>query len=61
MLGNNYAKPDNIITVENLTKKYGDIVAVDSVSFSVKKGEIFAFLGPKGREKHHDKDTDYAP
>lgn len=46
-----YTKPDNIITVDNLTKKYGDIVAVDSVSFGVKKGEIFAFLGPNGAGK----------
>ncbi len=41
----------NIIEVKNLTKKYGDIVAVDNISFNVKKGEIFAFLGPNGAGK----------
>jgi ABC-2 type transport system ATP-binding protein len=51
MSENNYVKSGNIITVENLTKRFGDIVAVDSISFSVKKGEIFAFLGPNGAGK----------
>ncbi|MFZ1081452.1 MAG: ATP-binding cassette domain-containing protein [Candidatus Kryptoniota bacterium] len=41
----------NIITVSNLTKKFGDIVAVDNISFEVKRGEIFAFLGPNGAGK----------
>lgn len=40
-----------IIEVENLTKKYNDLIAVDRISFSVKKGEIFAFLGPNGAGK----------
>ena len=39
------------IRVENLTKRYGDIVALDDVSFDVKQGEIFAFLGPNGAGK----------
>ncbi len=43
---------DVIISAENVTKKYaGDIVAVDGISFAVKKGEIFAFLGPNGAGK----------
>lgn len=41
----------NIIKVTNLTKKFGDIVAVDDISFEVKKGETFAFLGPNGAGK----------
>ncbi|MFA5126382.1 MAG: ATP-binding cassette domain-containing protein [Patescibacteria group bacterium] len=41
----------NIIEVKNLTKKFGHFVAVDDVSFSVAKGEIFAFLGPNGAGK----------
>jgi len=41
----------NIIEVKNLTKKFGDFVAVDDISFSVKKGERFAFLGPNGAGK----------
>ena len=43
--------PDNIITVENLTKKFGSFIAVDSISFSVKRGEIFGFLGANGAGK----------
>ena len=42
---------DNVITVENLTKKFGNFVAVDSISFEVKKGEIFGFLGANGAGK----------
>ena len=37
-----------IIRVENLEHSYGDFKAVDGISFSVKKGEIFSFLGPNG-------------
>src|SRR3989344_6099292 len=40
-----------MIQVHNLTKKFDTIVAVDDVSFSVAKGEIFAFLGPNGAGK----------
>lgn len=40
-----------MIDVLNLTKKFGDLVAVDNISFSVEKGEIFAFLGPNGAGK----------
>lgn len=39
------------IKVERLTKKFGDLSAVDGISFSVKKGETFAFLGPNGAGK----------
>ena len=39
------------ITVENLTKQYGPQKAVDSISFSVKTGEILGFLGPNGAGK----------
>ncbi len=41
----------NIITVENLTKRFNGFTAVDNISFNVKKGEIFAFLGPNGAGK----------
>jgi len=40
-----------MIEVENLTKKFGDFTAVDNVSFTVEKGDIFAFLGPNGAGK----------
>lgn len=41
----------NTITVENLGKTYGDFKAVDDVSFDVKKGEIFGYLGANGAGK----------
>src|ERR1700723_4782047 len=40
-----------MIRVQQLVKKFGDFTAVDSVSFDVAKGEIFAFLGPNGAGK----------
>jgi ABC-2 type transport system ATP-binding protein len=39
------------IQVEGLSKRYGDLVAVNGISFTVSKGEIFAFLGPNGAGK----------
>lgn len=42
---------ENIIEVKNLTKKFKDFIAVNDISFNVKKGEIFAFLGPNGAGK----------
>jgi ABC-2 type transport system ATP-binding protein len=40
-----------IIVVDQLRKRYGDVQAVDGVSFSVGKGEVFALLGPNGSGK----------
>src|SRR4030042_6546512 len=42
---------DTVIEVENLRKTYGATVAVDDVSFTVNKGEIFGILGPNGAGK----------
>ena len=39
------------VHIENLTKRFGDFVAVDKVSLEVKRGEIFGFLGPNGAGK----------
>jgi len=40
-----------MIKVENLTKYYGDLCALDNVNFEVKKGEILGLLGPNGAGK----------
>jgi ABC-2 type transport system ATP-binding protein len=40
-----------MIEVRNLTKRYGDLVAVDGVSFTAQKGEVLGFLGPNGAGK----------
>jgi len=42
---------DYIIEVENLVKKFGDLIAVNDISFRVAPGEIFGFLGPNGAGK----------
>jgi ABC-2 type transport system ATP-binding protein len=39
------------ISIENLTKRYGNLVAVDGISFQVEPGELFGFLGPNGAGK----------
>jgi ABC-2 type transport system ATP-binding protein len=41
----------NAIEVKNLTKQFGDLTAVNQISFEVEKGEIFGFLGPNGAGK----------
>ena len=40
-----------MIVVKNVTKKFGQKVALEEISFEVKKGEIFGFLGPSGSGK----------
>lgn len=40
-----------MITIKNLVKRYGKLIAVDNISFKVKKGELFAFLGLNGAGK----------
>jgi len=42
---------DNAIEVYNLTKYYGDLLAVDHINFKVRQGEVFGFLGPNGAGK----------
>jgi ABC-2 type transport system ATP-binding protein len=41
----------DIISVQHLTKTFGDFTAVDDISFDIPRGEIFAFLGPNGAGK----------
>lgn len=48
---NNQANNGPAIEVHNLTKKFGEFVAVNNVNFEVPRGEIFGFLGPNGAGK----------
>ncbi len=41
----------NVIEIEGLSKRFGQILAVDNISFQIPKGEIFGFLGPNGAGK----------
>ena len=41
----------NVIEIRNLTKKFGNFTAVDNISFDVRRGEIFGFLGANGAGK----------
>ena len=42
---------EHAIEVEKLTKRYGDLLAVNDISFNVRRGEVFALLGPNGAGK----------
>lgn len=42
---------DQVIQVKNFSKSYGDLLAVDDISFEVRRGEIFGILGPNGAGK----------
>jgi len=44
-------QPENIIQVHDLRKSYGDLKAVDGISFGVRAGEVFGILGPNGAGK----------
>ena len=46
-----HSNQDSIIVVDKLTKRYGEVIAVDNISFTVKRGEVFGFLGPNGAGK----------
>ena len=43
--------PQTSISVKDLRKEFGDIIALDAVSFEVRKGELFGFIGPDGAGK----------
>jgi ABC-2 type transport system ATP-binding protein len=43
--------PDTVIVAKDLRKKYGDITAVNGISFEVRRGEVFGMLGPNGAGK----------
>ena len=41
----------NVIETQSLTKRYGDVLAIDAVTFAVEQGQVFGFLGPNGSGK----------
>ena len=43
--------PDITLSVQNITKRFGDFTAVDDLSFDVRRGRVFGFLGPNGAGK----------
>lgn len=45
------ARPEIVLSVEGLTKRYGSLVAVDDIAFQVSRGETFGILGPNGAGK----------
>src|SRR4030043_819043 len=45
------ATPETVVEVSNLVKAYGDVKAVNEISLSVAKGEVFGMLGPNGAGK----------
>ena len=40
-----------MIHIENLVKRYGDLIALDHLNLDIKEGEIFGLLGPNGSGK----------
>jgi ABC-2 type transport system ATP-binding protein len=42
---------DPVISVQNLTRRFGDFVAVDHINFEVQAGEVVGYLGPNGSGK----------
>ena len=44
-------KENKMIKVDNLSKRFGNKIALEDISFDIKEGEIFGFLGPSGAGK----------
>ena len=42
---------ENLVVIENISKKYKDVVAVNNISFNIKQGEVFGYIGPNGAGK----------
>ena len=43
--------PQTIVQIENLVKRYGNLVALDHLNLNIQEGEIFGLLGPNGSGK----------
>ena len=41
----------SLVVIENISKKYKDVLAVDNISFNIKQGEVFGYIGPNGAGK----------
>ena len=54
-------QPAPVIKIENLSRNYGEFVAVDRISLEVEQGEIFGFLGPNGAGKSRNLMIDRMP
>jgi ABC-type multidrug transport system ATPase subunit len=44
-------KADKVLELQRLTRRYGDVVALDDLSFTVREGQMFGFVGPNGAGK----------
>ncbi len=45
------AQPDNLVRIEEVTKRYGEVEALRGVTFAIRKGEILGYVGPNGAGK----------
>ena len=46
---------ETVVKIDNLVKRYKELIALDHFDLEIKKGEVFGLLGPNGSGKHHDK------
>ena len=52
MITGSIMEDDFVVEVKDLKKTYGDTIAVDGISFNIKKGEIFGLLGPNREDNY---------